>query len=121
MSEFQEIGASVLNAILLAALPTLAVALTGATLVWARKTWAEFRSTQPSVADLVAMYVRIGVEAAEQAGAAKSVANKKAYAMNVARLWLEKHGLGNVDIELISAEVERQVWAMKASQKIYDL
>lgn len=116
MNEFQEIGVSVLNALLMAVLPALAVALTGAAVTWARKTWAEFKAQEPKLADQVAFYVRIAVEAAEQAGAAKLIADKKTYALNIAQTWLEKNGLGGVDASLIAAEIERQVRAMKQEQ-----
>ena len=113
MIEFQEIGVKVLNAVLMAALPALAVSLTGAVIAWARKTWAEFKRTEPGIADQVAFYARIAVEAAEQAGAAKLVEDKKRYALDIAQRWLEQNGLGDIDVELIAAEIERQVRAMK--------
>ena len=119
MNEFQEIGASVLNVILLAALPALAVAITGAVTAWARKTWAEFKSNEPTLAGQVAFYAQIAVEAAEQAGAAKLVSDKKTYALRIAQAWLEKNNLGHVDALLISAEIERQIFAMKKAEKYY--
>jgi hypothetical protein len=113
MIEFQEIGVKVLNAVLMAALPALAVSLTGAVIAWARKTWAEFKRTEPKLSDQVAFYVRIAVEAAEQAGAAKLVEDKKRYALDIAQRWLKQNGLGDIDVELIAAEIERQVRDMK--------
>jgi hypothetical protein len=110
--ELFAIFASVINALLLAALPVLAGVALGAAYAWGRKTWAEFQSMRPDVAYQLAMYARIAVEAAEQAGAAKLIQNKKAYAIEVTQTWLEQIGLRGVDAALIAAEIERQVRQM---------
>ncbi len=117
-TEYLDILASVLNAVLMAALPALAVTLVGMGAAWARKTWAEFRAREPKLADQVAFYARIAVEAAEQAGAAKLVSDKKTYALMIAQIWLEKNGLGGVDTDLIAAEIERQVGMLKLVESI---
>lgn len=108
----------VLNAILMAALPALAVAACGALAVWARKVWAELKASQPDVADIVARYARIAVEAAEQAGAAKLIDDRKAYAIHVIYAWLEEVGLQGINVELIEAEIERQVGLAKSEKAI---
>jgi hypothetical protein len=113
MNELTPIIISVANAVLIIALPAVAVAVVGALVVWSRKTWAQFKASQPTVAEQLAFYVRIAVEAAEQAGLGKLVTDKKAYALAIARQWLFSVGLQNIQIELIEAEIERQVREMK--------
>jgi len=112
MNELSPILVSMLNAILVIALPALAVAAAAALSVWAKKTWEQYKLDQPTIAEQVAYYVRIAVQAAEQAGASKLADDKKVYALKVARLWLNQMGLQNIQLELIEAEIERQVREM---------
>ena len=115
MSELNPIFVSVVNAVLLAALPVLAVAVIGAVWSWGRAQWAQFRAMQPDVAEVLARYARIAVEAAEQAGAAKLIKNKKNYAIEITAGWLAQNGWSGIQVDLIAAEIERQVREMKRS------
>ena len=115
LNEISPILVSVLNSLLLAALPVLSVAIVGALFTWGRVQWANLKASQPLVADQVAFYVRIAVEAAQQAGIAKLVTDKKAYALDIASRWLSQNGLDGIDVELIEAEIERQVRDMKSA------
>lgn len=117
MNEFFPIGISVLNAILMAALPALVVALIAAVVGFARKEWALFKAAQPGLAEKVAFYTRIAVQAAEQAGLAGLVKDKKEYAINIVILWMAQIGLNGIDVELIAAEVERQVREMNLNNE----
>lgn len=107
-----EILVSVLNAVLLAALPTLTVTALAFMYALAAKEWLKFRAEKPKAADLLERYARIAVEAAEQAGIAKIVASKKDYAIEITCKWLDSVGLGGIDVDLIEAEIERQVGKM---------
>ncbi len=112
MNEISPVLIAVINAILMAALPTLAVTLIGAIGAWARKEWALFKAAQPTFANQLATYARIAVEAAEQAGLAKLIASKKEYAVEITVRLLSQAGLNGIDVELIEAEIERQVGKM---------
>jgi hypothetical protein len=81
--------------------------------VFARKQWSLFKATQPTLADQLSFYAKIAVEAAEQAGLAKIVTDKKEYAIDIVIRWLDANGLNGVDVELIAAEIERQVREMQ--------
>ncbi len=114
VNEFVPILVAALNAVLVVALPALVVVLTGAAYAYLRKTWAEFKEKQPVLAIQLASYARIAVEAAEQAGAAKLIEDKKKYAVEIVSRWLEQVGLQGIDIALIEAEIERQVRKINA-------
>ena len=117
MNEISPIVINVLNALLMAALPALVVALIAAVIGFARKEWALFKAAQPVLADKVAFYVRIAVQAAEQAGLAGLVDDKKAYAIQVAIRWLAQVGLNGINVVLIEAEIERQVREMNLNNE----
>ena len=112
LNEFTPIFTSVINAILFTALPLLVIALIVAVTAWSRKEWALFKSSQPSLADQLSAYAKIAVEAAEQAGLAKLIADKKEYAVKIVIYWLSQVGLNGIDVRLIEAEIERQVREM---------
>jgi type II secretory pathway component PulK len=112
MNELSQILVSVVNSILFVALPVLVVAVINAVYAWGRVQWQNFKAAQPMLAEQVAYYARIGVEAAEQAGIKKLIDDKKAYAVLIATLWLDQKGLNGIDVALIEAEVERQVRAL---------
>lgn len=118
MNEISPVIIAVINAILMAAAPTLVVALIGALVGWTRKEWALFKATQPTIADQLAMYARIAVEAAEQAGLAKLIASKKEYAIEITVRLLSQVGLNGIDVELIEAEIERQVGKMNFQKSL---
>lgn len=118
LNELSPILVSIVNSLLLAALPVLVGAIVNALLAWGRVQWANLKASQPLVADQVAFYVRIAVEAAQQAGIAKLITDKKAYALDIALRWLSQNGLDGIDIELIEAEIERQVRGMKSTPAV---
>jgi pilus assembly protein Flp/PilA len=112
MNELNPVFVSILNAILMVALPAVAVAACGALTVWARKVWEQIQAERPTLAQQIELYVRIAVQAAEQAGAAGIIKSKKEYAIKVVYAWLEEIGLQGINVELIEAEIERQVGKM---------
>jgi len=95
--------------LLLYVLPVLAAAATGWLMVQVAKGLAELRTSQPDVYRDLMWVARGVVQAAEQAGAAGLIADKKLYAMSLAEKWLEKKGW-NVDLDLIDSAVEQAVW-----------
>ena len=112
MQDYMTVIASVVNSVLVVLLPVIVVAVIGVLYAYARKVWAQIESARPELAQQLAMYARIAVEAAEQAGLAKLIDDKKTYATEIVVRWLETKGLGWVDIPLIEAEIERQVGEM---------
>jgi hypothetical protein len=116
MNELLPILVTVVNAILLVGLPVLVVAGIVSVSAWGRVQWAKVKAMQPTLAEQVEAYARIGVDAAEQAGLKQLIADKKIYAVGVAARWLAQVGLNNIDVELIAAEVERQVGAMNKAK-----
>lgn len=118
MNEISPVLIAVGNAILMAALPVLVVTMIAAIGGWARKEWALFKAAQPTISDQLAMYARIAVEAAEQAGLAKLIASKKEYAIEIVVRLLSQVGLNGIDVELIEAEIERQVGKMNFQKSL---
>ena len=118
LNDFSPVLISVVNAVLIAFLPTLAVTIVAAVVGFTKKEWALFKAAQPTVADQLAVYARIAVQAAEQAGVAELVDDKKKYALDIAARWLDQSGLKGIDLNLIEAEIERQVGEMNLSTPI---
>ena len=58
---------------------------------------------------MLAEAAKVAVTAAEQAGAAKLISDKKVYAMDIAERWLAEHGV-HLDFELIDAAIEAAVY-----------
>ena len=98
-----------LNDILAALLPILVTAAIGALATWGKAQLARAKSYAPDVFDQVTYIAEQAVHAAEQAGAAKIVTNKKNYALNLAEKWLETKNI-KVDLHLIDAAIEAAVW-----------
>jgi len=107
---------AVLQGLLEFLLPIAAVAIISAIVSWAKLLWAKAQSWNPDTTDLLEEAAKVAVTAAEQAGAAKLISDKKVYAMSVAEKWLEQHGI-YLDIELIDAAIEAAVYKQFNSAK----
>lgn len=121
LNEFSPVVIAILNAVLLALFPTLVVAALAALVGFTRKEWAAFKAAQPTLAAQLETYTKIAVEAAEQAGAAELITSKKDYAIEIVVRWLSSVGLNGIDVELIEAEIERQVRKMNKSADLLKL
>ena len=97
-------------------LPIVAVAVIGALVSWAKLLWEKAKSWNGDATTLLAEAAKIAVTAAEQAGAAKLINDKKVYAMDVAEKWLEQHGV-HLDFELIEAAVDAAVGEQSSIDK----
>ena len=106
--DWMPILSKVLEAMLIAILPPLAVALVGLIVGHAKRLWAEARLLNPSLTGLIEQAAKFAVLAAEQAGAAKLVEDKKQYAIEIAERWLLTKNLV-LDIDLIDAAIEKAV------------
>lgn len=100
-----DILSSVLQAVLAAVLPVLAVAAA----TWMLAKWKEVKSRVDSkTLDYLTGLAYIVVQAAEQAGAAGLIDEKKAYAMEVVQNWLKSKGM-TINVSLIEAAIEAAV------------
>jgi hypothetical protein len=108
MMDWMPILSKVVEAILIATLPPLAVALVSFVIGLAKKAWLEFKLANPLISEWVETAAEFAVKAAEQAGAAELISDKKAYAMQIAETWLIAHNI-TVDLDLIDAAIEKAV------------
>ena len=106
--EWMPVLSKVIEAILIAILPPLAVVLVSVVLAHAKMLWADLKQRYPSVTDLVEQAAVFAVQAAEQAGAAELIEDKKAYAIQIAEAWLVANHI-TTDLDLIDAAIEKAV------------
>lgn len=95
--------------ILLAFLPVLASLAAGALFAWLRKTWAQFKAEKPDVAWILEQAASMAVAAAEQAGAAGYITDKKNYALDMAQAYLDAQGI-KISLDLLDAAIEAAVF-----------
>jgi hypothetical protein len=106
--DWMPILSKVLEAVLIAVLPPLAVGLVGLVVALFRKWWIQAKEYAPQVTDLLEEAAKMAVRAAEQAGIAQLIEDKKQYAIQIVELWLEARHV-SVDIDLIDAAIEAAV------------
>ena len=106
--EWMPVLSKVIEAILIAILPPLAVVLVSVVLAHAKRVWGDLKRCYPSVTDLVEQAAVFAVQAAEQAGAAELIKDKKQYAIQIAEAWLVANHI-TTDIDLIGAAIEKAV------------
>ena len=106
--EWMPILSKVIEAILIAILPPLVAFLVSVGLAYAKRVWGDLKQRYPSVTDLVEQAAVFAVQAAEQAGAAELIKDKKQYAIQIAEAWLEANHI-TTDLHLIDAAIEKAV------------
>lgn len=106
--DFMPILSKVLEVVLSVVLPVLAVALVSAIIALAKKLWAQAKQASPEITDVLEQAAKFAVEAAEQAGAAELIEDKKQYAIEIAEKWLSTKNL-YIDVDLIDAAIEKAV------------
>lgn len=114
--EWMPIVSKVLEAVLIAILPPLAAALVAWMLAKAKEGWARAKRWNPTVTDLIEEAAKFAVRAAEQAGAAELIADKKAYALQIAEAWLAQRNI-TTDLDLIDAAIEAAVLELFSDDK----
>ena len=114
--EWMPILSKVIEAILIAILPPLAVLIVSAAVAYAKKLWADLKARYPSATDLIEEAAVFAVQAAEQAGAAELIKDKKQYAIQIAEAWLEANHI-TTDLHLIDAAIEKAVLELYNSGK----
>ena len=115
--EWNVVLSVVLQSLLEFLLPFLTVAVISALVSWAKLLWARAKGWNEPVTSLLEQAVRVAVMAAEQAGAAELIDDKREYAFGIARNWLKANGL-NLDPDLIYAAIEAAVYQEFNSKKI---
>ena len=114
--EWMPVLSKVLEAILIAILPPLAVALVSFVVAKAKEVWARAKQWNPTVTQYLEQAARFAVQAAEQAGAAELIEDKKQYAIQIAEAWLAANHI-TTDIDLIDAAIEKAVLELFNSGK----
>ena len=106
--DWMPVLSKVIEAILIAILPPLVVALITFLIVKAKEVWARAKAWNPTVTEYLEKAARFAVQAAEQAGAADLIEDKKQYAIQIAEAWLEANHI-TTDLHLIDAAIEKAV------------
>ena len=106
--EWMPILSKVIEAILIAILPPLVAFLVSIGLAYAKRVWGDLKQRYPSVTELIEEAAVFAVQAAEQAGAAELIKDKKEYAIQIAEAWLVANHI-TTDIDLIDAAIEKAV------------
>ena len=106
--EWMPILSKVIEAILIAILPPLVAFLVSIGLAYAKRVWGDLKQRYPTVTELIEQAAVFAVQAAEQAGAAELIKDKKEYAIQIAEAWLEANHI-TTDIDLIDAAIEKAV------------
>ncbi len=106
--EWMPILSKVIEAVLVVLLPPLVVAVVGFIWAKAKEMWEKAKAWNPTITEYLEQAAEFAVIAAEQAGAAKLIEDKKQYAIKIAEQWLEARHV-TVDISLIDAAIEKAV------------
>jgi hypothetical protein len=109
MNEYMPFVTQFLNVFLPPVLVALAGLLAGLAVQGLRLLSAKIKETQPELFDQMQWIAQTAVLAAEQAGVAGLVADKKEYAIEVVEAWLTQYGYGDIDIVMIEAAIEKAV------------
>lgn len=114
--EWMPVLSKVIEAILIAILPPLVVALITFLIVKAKEAWARAKAWNPLVTEYLEKAAKFAVQAAEQAGAAELIKDKKEYAIQIAEAWLAANHI-TTDLHLIDAAIEKAVLELFNSGK----
>lgn len=106
--EWMPVLSKVLEAILIAILPPLVAFLVSVGLAYVKRVWGDLKQRYPTVTELIEEAAVFAVQAAEQAGAAALIEDKKQYAIQIAEAWLAANHI-TTDIDLIDAAIEKAV------------
>lgn len=96
----------ILQTVLLIVLPTLAVLLVR----WIKQEWKRMH-----LPDWVTFYAEVAVQAAEQAGIAELIQDKKKYAIGALQAFLDAHGV-KLDAAALDAAIEDAVGQAKLNK-----
>jgi hypothetical protein len=108
-SQENAVFADFISRFLSATLSVAASALVGLGIAFVRLQWKKFEAAQPDLADTLEWIARTAVAAAEQAGAAGLILDKKDYAVEVSEMWLRAKGMP-IDLDMVDAAIEAAVY-----------
>ena len=103
-----EFWSALLQNLLMAFAPVLASLVAAWLIAQIKLIWAKAKAARPDVIDTLEWAARTAVAAAEQAGAAQLIDDKKEYAMAVADAWLRAKGL-DLDLDMPHRRLDRRV------------
>ena len=109
MAEIVDFLQAFLQELLVLIAPILAGFVAAALTALTKKWLAELEASKPKLADALKEAVSLAVQAAEQAGAASLIGDKKDYAMAIAQKFLNDNGWDEIDLEVLSAAIEAEV------------
>jgi len=115
--EWNVIISTILQKVLEFTLPIVVVSIVSFLVAKAREVWEKAKAINPKMTDYLEQAANLAVVAAEQAGAAELIDDKREYAFGIARNWLKANGL-NLDPDLIYAAIEAAVYQEFNSNKI---
>ncbi len=101
--------ASFIQELLLAFAPVIAALVAGFLIAQIKLLMEKIKAQRPDVYEQMIWVVSTAVKAAEQAGAAGLITEKKQYALDYVQNWLTEKGL-KIDVSLISAAIEAAVY-----------
>jgi len=117
--EWMPVLSKVLEAILIAILPPLVAFLVSVGLAYAKRVWGDLKQRYPTVTELIEEAAVFAVQAAEQAGAAELIKDKKEYAIQIAEAWLAANHI-TTDLHLIDAAIEKAVLELFNSDEVLE-
>ena len=101
--------AKFVEAVALALIPVVVPLVVPKVYEWVAKGKAALKDWSPTLSDALTIGAKIAVSAAEQAGAAQLIEDKKEYAINALQAYLDAHGFKNLDLKVIDAAIEDAV------------
>jgi len=107
----------ILSLLITALAAPLIIAIAKILLAYAAKLYAQVKASNPDRFEEIEKVAKLVVDAAEQAGLANIITDKKNYAINAAEKMLEEKGL-YVDLDVIDAQIEAALFAKKQSGEI---
>ena len=102
----KEYGLTLLQLVLTALLPILATYIIQLVKVWIENAMMKLGDQQAKAVKLAA---NLAVQAAEQMQLAGQIEDKKLEAIKIAQAYLDEHGVGIIDVEVISDAIEAAV------------
>ena len=99
--------------------PIVAGFVSAALIALTKKWLAEIEAGKPKLADAIKQAVSLAVQAAEQAGIAGLLEEKKAYALSIAESWLDQNGWEEIDLVILDAAIEAEVNKLYPKEEAY--
>jgi hypothetical protein len=116
--EFHDFLVKFVNELLVALLPVLAASLVGLSVQGLRYLQALIKAKQPNAYNQLEWFVCQAVHAAEQAGVAGLIEDKKQFAIDFVNRELEVRGWGGIDEKMIADKIEAAVYEQINKSKL---